>query len=149
MPFSAQTVAGPRLLLRALSAWLITAVALLVLFSFVLSRVGTGSAVLGYLSSFVSFCAAFSAGCSFRRHGQGKRALPSLALALGLVILLLSVGLRIGGRPLDPSGILSVVSFTVVGVAAGSLLFPLCGKASRKASHKSARKRRPIAALRR
>ena len=49
MPFSAQTVAGPRLLLRALSTWLITAFALLVLFSFVLSRVGTGSGLSQFL----------------------------------------------------------------------------------------------------
>ena len=113
---------GLRALLRGLSAWAIAALLCLLLASLVLAKLSVGSAVLGPVSSAVSFLAAFAAGRA--AAGKGRRAPVSAALllALFLVILLLSLGALLRRGLLDPSGVLSVVSFTFAGVLAGSLL---------------------------
>lgn len=46
----------------------------------------------------------------------------SLVLALSLLILLLTLGFLIGDKQLEPSGVLSVVTFTISGVLFGSVV---------------------------
>ena len=127
--------------LRALAAWALSAFVLLLVLSWILSVTGCGSTVLGYLSSAISFCAALFSGLVFCRERQGRETAASLVLALVLVVLLLSLGILIGDKALDPSGILSVVTFTFAGVAAGSLLFPGTRKTSRKSPSGSLQRR--------
>ena len=109
-----------RQMLRALLVWSFTALILLILSALILSRTGTGSAALGYLSSALSFLAAFSAGF-FSSDRKGTSFLfPALLTGVFLVLILLTAGSFLQ-RSLNPSGVLSVVSFTLVGVLLGSL----------------------------
>jgi hypothetical protein len=109
-----------RQLLRALLAWSLTALILLLLSALILSRTGTGSSSLGYLSSALSFLAALAAGLSAGgRKGNGFF-LPALLTAGFLVLILLTAGSLLGS--LNPSGVLSVVSFSFAGVFFGALL---------------------------
>ena len=110
-----------RPLLRAMGAWALAALVLLPLAALLLSRLPIGSAALGYWSSALSFLAAFFAGLTAgdrRREGS----VPACLLAgLLLSIALLTLGILTGGG-LDPSGILSVVSFTFAGVLLGGVV---------------------------
>ena len=109
-----------RVLLRAISVWCVFALALLILSSAILSRIGTGSDSLGYVSSCISFLCAAAAGSA--AAGKGDRLFVSGLLTAGvLLILLLTVGFLIRGREMDPSGVMSVVTFTVAGVFFGSV----------------------------
>ena len=113
--------ASLRLLLRAMGAWAMAALALLPLAALLLSRLSVGSAALGYWSSGLSFLTAVFAGLT---AGDRQRAgsLPvCLLTGLFLCITLLTAGILTGGG-LDPSGILSVVSFTFAGVLLGGLV---------------------------
>ena len=120
MPKSFGKAPGLRMLFRAFLIWSLIALLLLVLSSLVLAQMHVGSSVLGYVSSAISFLASFAAGISLGR-GEGNRLYPALLLALLLVILLLTLGFLAGDRSLNPSGILSVVTFTASGVLVGSL----------------------------
>lgn len=124
---------GLKTLFRALLIWCLIAFLLLVSASLVLSRLPVGSSVLGYVSSSVNFLAALAAGVSLNR-GESNSIYPFLLLALLLLILLLTIGFLAGDRSLNPSGILSVVTFTVSGVLAGTLFHP---RSSRRKSFSS------------
>lgn len=123
---------GLRMLVRALCIYVLAAFLLLVLASFTLWRSNVGSESLGYVSSAVSFLAAFLS-ARFLMHSQNQTSLAAaLLFGLFLVIVLLTFGFLTGKRSLDPSGVLSVVSFTYAGVLAGSLLcFSAPGKRKR------------------
>ena len=111
-----------RLLLRGMLVWIITALALLLMLSFILARVGTGSEILGYLSSGISFFAALAAGIACGGGKTGNGLLQGMFMALVLILTLLTVGFLASQRQLDPSGVLSVVSFTAAGVLLGNLM---------------------------
>ena len=115
--------AGLRLLLRALAVWLITALLFLLFSSLFLSSSGASSSSLGYLSSAISFLSALAAGIACRRANKNLGFPAAAAVALFLLIVLLSVGFLASDRPLDPSGVLSVASFTLAGVLVGALFF--------------------------
>lgn len=126
------TSPGLRVLVRALCVYVLSAFLLLVLTSFLLWRSHVGSASLGYVSSAISFLAAFLSS-RFLLHSLKESSLvPALLFGLFLVIVLLTLGFLAGERSLDPSGVLSVVSFTFAGVLVGSLLrFSASGKRKR------------------
>ncbi len=110
-----------RLLARSLLAWAGTALVLLLLTALILSRTGTGSAVLGYLNSALSFLSALAAGIAAGgQKGSGGLG-QALVTAVTLIILLLGMGFLLADS-LNPSGVLSVVSFTLTGVLLGALL---------------------------
>ncbi len=115
---------GPRALLRALAAWMAAALFGLIAASLILSGTNLSSAVLGPVSSAISFLAAFAAGRAAAGKGKRLAFAVSLLVALFLVIILLSLGYLIRRGDLDPSGVLSVVSFTFAGVLAGGLIGP-------------------------
>ena len=118
-----------RVLLRSLLVWTACAAGLLLTASLILSKMGTGSAMLGYVSSAISFVCAVAAG-AYCKEQQGKNGLvQSLILAGVLILLLLTLGFLIRGKDMDASGILSVVSFTAAGCLLGGLFF---GKGTRK-----------------
>ena len=110
-----------RLLLRAMGAWGLSALLLLPLAALLLSKLPIGSAALGYWSSSLSFLTAFFAGLTAGdRRREGSLSVCMLA-GLLLNIALLTLGI-LTGAGLDPSGILSVVSFTFAGVLLGGVV---------------------------
>lgn len=110
-----------RQLLRALLIWCLTTVLLLVPAALILSKIGTGSSALGYLSSAMSFAAALAAGIGTSGRKEEPAVLRALMTAGFLILVLLTVGTCLKGS-LHPSGVLSVVSFTLAGVLSGTLL---------------------------
>lgn len=114
-----------RMLARALFAYLLSAFVLLVLASFLLSRTNAGSDVLGYVCSGISFLSAFLSGRVLAHSQKDLSFYAAFLFAVLLIILLLTFGFLAGERSLDPSGVLSVVSFTFAGVLLAALL-PLC-----------------------
>ncbi len=112
---------GLRMLGKALLRWSIVAAAMLVTASLVLAGSGTGSELLGYVSSTISFLAAAAAGTAVERYERG--AIPrSLIIAGALIVVLLTAGVLIGRNEVDASGILSLVTFTISGAMVGALL---------------------------
>lgn len=111
-----------RMLARALFAYLLASFVLLVLASFLLSRSGAGSNILGYVSSAISFLAAFLSTRVLLRSQKALSLYTAALFGVLLVILLLTLGFLAGERSLDPSGVLSVISFTFAGVLLGALL---------------------------
>ena len=109
-----------RLLLRSILTWLATALVLLILSAFVLARIGVGSAVLGYVSSGISFFAALAAGIALGRDRRSGLLVRSLLTALILAVILLTAGFLVGDKQINPSAMLSVVSFTFAGTVVGA-----------------------------
>ena len=119
-------------MLRALLAWLCAALLLVTASAAVLARAGTGSDVLGYISSGISFiCAAVAGRCLIEKKGEGLL-LQAAVLSVLLTILLLTFGFLISDRSLEPSGILSVATFTVSGVLFGCVLLGKWGRGRKK-----------------
>lgn len=128
---------GLRSIPRAAAAWIISAAILCLLISALVYRFGSGERTLGYLSSLVSFIAAVFAGASAARCRTEGQLLTGVASAFTITLLLLTAGYLIGGKSMDPSGILSVVSFSFSGAMAGSVLF---GKRKKRSSFRQLRK---------
>jgi len=124
---------GLRMLVRALCVYVLSAFLLLVLASFLLARSNVGSHVLGYVSSAISFLSSFLSTRLLLRSQKSQSLFTAMFFGVLLVILLLTLGFLAGERSLDPSGVLSVVSFTFAGVLLGGLLPPRVS--SRKSPH--------------
>ena len=128
------TSPGLRVLVRALCVYVLSAFLLLVLASFLLWRSDVGSHVLGYVSSGISFLSSFLSTRLLLRSQKSQSLVTAMLFGVLLVILLLTLGFLAGERSLDPSGVLSVVSFTFAGVLLGGLLpLPLF---SHRSSHR-------------
>ena len=110
-------------LLSAVVTWFLSAVLLLLLSSFVLHKLAVGERSLAYASSVISFLAAAFAGAAAARKRKGGSFYTALISAAVIVTALLTVGFIIEGSRLDPSGVLSVVSFTFAGCVVGAMLF--------------------------
>ena len=113
-----------RYLLRAGLAWTVSASVLLLVGTLAANSLGLGEQGLGIMSSAVSFSAAFAAGFIATRSCTASRLFISLTTATALIIFLLTVGFLIKGEEMNASAILSIVSFTYVGVLSGSILPP-------------------------
>lgn len=113
-----------RYLLRAGLAWGVSASVLLLVGTLAANSLGLGEQGLGIMSSAVSFSAAFAAGFIATRSCTASRLFISLTTATALIIFLLTVGFLIKGEEMNASAILSIVSFTYVGVLSGSILPP-------------------------
>ena len=128
-----------RLMIKSMLLWTLTALALLTFFSFILSRTDTGSDVIGYVSSGISFLCAVAAGAASAKKNRDRPLLQGLLTAIVLVILLLTMGFLAHGQDLNASGILSVVTFTISGVLFGLVMF---GSFRRKKSKKGLKRSR-------
>ena len=113
-----------RYLLRAGLAWIVSAALFVLVGTLAANSLGLGEQGLGIMSSAVSFLAAFSAGFIATRSCTASRLFISLTTATALIIFLLTVGFLIKGEEMNTSAILSIVSFTYVGVLSGSILPP-------------------------
>ncbi len=108
-------------LVRAMAAWCMCALMMLCLTALFAATTGMGEQVLGYLSSVNSFICAAAAGAAAVSRSRMPRFFTALLTGTALVILLLTAGFLIRGEEMDPSSILSVVSFSYAGVLTGSV----------------------------
>ena len=111
-------------LLSAGFAWLVAAAILLLIATLSANAIGLGERAMGYLSSGISFLAAVFAGMSAAHRGLSKSLPTALLTATTLVIALLTVGFLIEGESINPSAVLSIVSFTYAGVLFGVFMQP-------------------------
>ena len=110
-------------ILRAALAWFICALVLLTAASFTVNGLMCGEGTLGYISSALSFLTAVAAGAAASaRRSEGALYTAALTAAV-LVVALLTVGFVINGADMDPSSVLSVVSFSFAGCLAGAVIF--------------------------
>ena len=108
--------------MRGFAAWFLSAAILLLLGALLASALSMGERELAWLSSAISFFAAAAAGHAVS-GGRGRGRLgAALITALAITILLLTVGCFIQGKDMDPSAILSLVSFTFSGCLVGAFL---------------------------
>ena len=119
----------------AIRGWLISAPALLFLGAVIINSVDAGNDTLAYVSAAVSFLSAFTAGLFAGRSAKTGRLYAGLLSAAVITLLLLTVGFLVKGSELSPDGILSVVSFTFAGIAAGCAAAPKKMK-KRKGAHR-------------
>ena len=110
-----------RLLLRAFAVWVIAALCLCFAAACLIRAGRLPSSGYAYFSSALSFLCALAAGAA-GSAGQG-RLRSGLLCGAALIVVLLTLGFLIAGREMETSGILSVVSFTMAGSLAGSVLF--------------------------
>lgn len=112
-----------RIILSALAAWAVSAILLLCIASFVLSKLSVGEGAMGYVSSAISFLTAVCAGLSVGRRRSGGVVYPALITGAVLVTALLTIGFIVEGADIEASGVLSVVSFSFAGCLFGAVLF--------------------------
>lgn len=127
-------------LLRALLFWIASAVILCFLTACVIRAHGVSSAVFGYVSSALSFLCALLAGAA--GAGGEKRLSSALLCGAGLNLVLLTAGFLIAGEDMDPSGILSVLTFTVAGCLTGAILFGGRKKETKRGDFRKKKKQR-------
>ena len=117
-------------LLYTIVTWAFCALLLLAAATFIANTSGLGEGSLGYISSAISFLAAAAAGFRASRGNQSGGLAGAFITATALVILLLSIGFLIKGEEMDPSSVISLVSFTYAGVLFGTVLSPKKEKSS-------------------
>lgn len=106
----------------AIIAWLLSAAIFLVLATFAANLAGMGEQGMGILSSLLSFLCAAAAGWAAAKRQRKSGLLTVLFISAALIVLLLTVGFLTGGKELNPSPILSLVSFTFSGVLFGAMV---------------------------
>ena len=112
-----------RFLLKSFIAWAVSALILLLIASFIVSKTSMGRGAIGYVSSIVSFLAALSAGAFAAKEKKVGGFYTGLMTAAVISTLLLTVGFIIEGAEIESSGVLSVVTFTFSGCLVGSVFF--------------------------
>lgn len=112
-----------RLILSALLVWAVSALTLLCVTAFALTKLSAGEGAMGYISSALSFLTAVCAGASVGRNSGTGVIYPALLTAAVLTTALLTVGFIVEGSAIEAAGVLSVVSFTFTGCAFGAVLF--------------------------
>ncbi len=111
-----------KFLFRGIVVWSISALVLLLILSAVVSKCSISSSSIGYISSALSFATAFLAGTLALKGNNNGLLVKGFILSAALTILLLTVGFIIKGDCMKPSGILSVVSFTLSGCLLGCVM---------------------------
>ena len=121
-PIRGRGLPAGRDLLRALAVWAVSALLLACAAAVLVNAFGLRETQLGYVDSLISFLAALFAGAAAVRKKSGDRLLTVLVAATALVVFLLTLGFLINSDRLNPSSVLSVVSFSLSGCFAGGLL---------------------------
>ena len=119
-------------LLRVAAAWLLCALILLPAAAFVLNASGATERALSMTSSAISFLAAVGAGIAAAKKRRTGAVYTALLSAAVLVTALLTVGFLIAGEKLDPSAVLSLVSFSFAGCLFGAVVLCNPAKKNRK-----------------
>jgi hypothetical protein len=123
------------MILLALGRWAVSALALLCLFSAVLTHINAGERAVAYASSALSFLAAVGAGSVIGGTKGDKIVYPVLLTAAVLVTILLTIGFMVEGSAIESGGVLSVVSFSFAGCLVGAVIF-MGGKHKNQKKHK-------------
>ncbi len=128
-----------KFILRGFIVWALSAIILLLVAAIIISKSSVSSGSIGYVSSAMSFTAAFLAGILSSKGSKSGLIVKGLILSAALTIVLLTLGYLIGGDGMKSSGILSVVSFTFSGCLLGSVMssFGKSNSSGKKFSHKS------------
>ncbi len=105
---------------RGLLTWLAAAATLSLMTAVLVRACEIPSARFGYFSSALSFVSALLAGLA--AAGAGREQAQTLPGALGLCLVLLTLGCVVGRGMPEPSALLSVVSFSLAGWLLGGLL---------------------------
>lgn len=108
-------------LFKAWISWLISAVLLLLIFSFVLAKSSCSSRHMAYLCSLLSLLASVAAGSAAARTSRLPPFLTGLLCGFSTVLLLLLLGLILDRKSLDSNSVLSLVSFTMAGNLIGTV----------------------------
>ena len=119
-------------LLKAAAAWLICSLILLPTAALVLNACGATERALSMTSSAISFLAAVGAGLAAAKKRRAKTVYTALLSAAVLTTALLTLGFLIAGEKLDPSAVLSLVSFSFAGCLVGAVLLGRPPKRDRK-----------------
>ena len=80
----------------------------------------------------ISFVAAVGAGLAAAKKRRAKTVYTALLSAAVLTTALLTLGFLIAGEKLDPSAVLSLVSFSFAGCLVGAVLLGRPSKSDRK-----------------
>lgn len=132
---------GVSCLISAFAAWLLCACVTLSAATLAANAFGIGERGLGFLSSAVSFLCAAAAGVAAAGKTRDRSLFISLIVSTALVIPLLTIGFLIGGGRVDPSPLLSLVSFTYTGVLFGMMILYRPKKAGGTTVRRAARNR--------
>jgi len=116
----------------ALFVWLLSALVLLVISSVILNEAGCSEKSLGYVSSLLSFGTAAAAGVAAGRKRKAGAFYTALVTAFVLVTALLTAGFLISSDMIEPSAVMSLVSFSFAGCLVGAVLFPVRKKSKKK-----------------
>lgn len=115
-------------LVSAIVAWAMCAFVLLTVSSVILHETGAAEQSIGYASSAVSFLSAAAAGWAAARKRKKASFYTSLLTGTVIITVLLTVGFLIDGKKLEPSSVMSVISFTFTGCMVGGVLLYRPGK---------------------
>ena len=137
MPVEAKNNTSIFFLLRAIKVWIIAAATLVVAFSAATFFAGLDGVFLGYASSAASFLSCLTAGAAAHRERGGGALYTGLVCGAIIAVALLTVGFVIAGFEMEPSGIISVSTFSVAGSCCGSAFF---GRKSRVRTTKTGKK---------
>lgn len=107
---------------RGIAVWFALLILLTVLASAFAGKMNINEKHTAYISSALTFVSSAAAGYTVRR-GKAKF-LYSLILSISLIVIALLLGFIISSGNLYSGGILSVASFTLCGVFAGSIITP-------------------------
>ena len=124
-------------LLKALGTWAICVLILLPAAAVILNAVGATERALSITGSAISFLAAVGAGLAAAKKRRSAGVYTALLSAAVLVTALLTVGYLIAGEELDPSAVLSLVSFSFAGCLVGAVILYRPNKKYRKMKAKA------------
>ena len=110
-------------LLSAVFVWLMSALLLLIISSIILNEAGCSEKSLGYVSSLISFLSALAAGIAAGRKRKAGTLYTALLTASVLVTALLTIGFLISGPSIEPSAVMSLISFSFTGCMVGVVFF--------------------------
>ena len=121
-------------LINATKIWFCTAALLIVAFSLIIHTAKLDNTFAGYASSFISFICCLLAGAAAQKARNGGALYTGLIFGAAMTVALLTVGFIIAGGEIEPSGIISVASFSIAGACCGSVF--LGGKTRSKKAKK-------------
>ena len=103
--------------------WMLSALVLLIVSSVILNESGCSERSMGYVSSILSFSSAMAAGITAGRKRKAGALYTALLTASVLVVMLLTIGFMISSTMIEPSAVMSLVSFTFAGCLVGVVCF--------------------------
>ncbi len=122
----------PVFLLSAFFYWFLCALILLIICSIILNESGASEKGIGYSSSVISFISAVAAGTAAGRKRNAGAFYTAILTAVALIIALLTLGFVINGSLIEPSSVMSVVSFTFSGCLVGVFFLSEIGRKKKK-----------------